>query len=288
MTLAATGSVGEAAERLHVTQPAVSSVVAALQKELGVALIQRDGRRIRLTEAGGTLATYSRQVLALLEETRDATISRGRPETGRLRLAAVNTAGEHLLPPLLASFRIAHPGMELAMEVGNREAVADLIRSHQVDVVVAGRPPGSGVRSVLVRPNELLVVAAPAVAEAVDDAGDLAARPWLLREPGSGTRATTLDFLASRSSAPVQLTLGSNGAIRAGLLLEMGLTLISRDAVGTELDNGNLRRVRCAGPPLRRHWHAVVRSDPLRPGSTDLFLDHLLRSGGFIRTRAGT
>lgn len=284
VAVATTGSVQSAAERLHVTQPAVSAVVAALQRELGVALIRRDGRRLRLTDAGATLAAYGREVGALLEETRDAVRAAGRPETGRLRIAAVNTAGEHVLPPLLASFRAGHPGMELALEVGNRQTVTDLVRSHEVDVAIAGRPAATGLRSALRRVNELLVVAAPEVAAAVAAQGDIAARPWLLREPGSGTRATTLEYLSGRGVAPVQLTLGSNGAIVSGLLLGMGLTLISRDAIGNELGDGRLEVVPAAGPPLLRSWHVLVRSDPLRPSSVDVFLAHLERCGGFIPT----
>lgn len=281
LVLSLAGSVHEAAERLHVTQPAVSAVVASLQKELGVALVQRDGRRVRLTDAGTTLAAYGRQVGALLEEARDATRSAGHPQTGRLRVAAVNTAGEHVLPVLLASFRARHPGIDVALEVGNRQTVMDLVRNHEVDVAIAGRPAAPGLRSVLTRPNELLVVGAPRVARAVARARNIAMCPWLLREPGSGTRATTLEYLAARRATPVQLTLGSNGAILAGLLLEMGLTLISRDAIAAELDDGRLEPVPAAGPPLARSWHVLVRSDPLRPTSAELFLDHLERVGGF-------
>lgn len=284
LALSTTGSVHEAAARLHVTQPAVSAVVATLQKELGVALIQRDGRRVRLTEAGATLAAYSRQLGALLEEARDASLAAAHPEHGRLRVAAVNTAGEHLLPPLLATLRVAQPDMELALEVGNRQTVTDLIRNHQVDVVISGRPAASGLRSVLRRPNQLVVVAAPGVAAAVARSDDIAARPWLLREPGSGTRATTLEYLAGQGAAPVQLTLGSNGAIIAGLLLGMGLTLISRDAVSHELDGSRLEQVPAAGPPLERSWHVLVRADSLRPATVDVFLDHLRRAGGFTPT----
>jgi LysR family transcriptional regulator, low CO2-responsive transcriptional regulator len=283
LALASTASVGAAAERLHVTQPAVSAVVAGLQRELGVTLIERDGRRIRLTAAGETLAAYGRQVVALLQEAREASMAAEHPEAGRLRLGAVNTAGEHLLPPLLASFRTANPGIELGLEVGNRQTVADLLRNHEVDVAVAGRPAGSGLRSVLSLPNPLVVVGTPAVAAAVAAGdGDLGARPWLLREPGSGTRATTLEYLSTRGVAPVQLTLGSNGAIRAGLLLDMGMTLISRDAVLGELGDGRLVQVPEAGPPLQRSWHVLVRAHPLRPPVVDVFLAHLERAGGFV------
>ena len=281
-TLADTGTVVGAAERLHVTQPAVSAVVASLQRELGVTLVERDGRRLRLTAAGETLAAYSRRVGALLEEARAASQAAAQPDQGRLRLAAVNTAAEHLLPPLLASFRAIHPGVQLELEVGNRQTVAALLADRGADVALSGRPAGSGLRSVLSRPNPLVVVAAPPVAAAAAAVGRLDSRPWLLREPGSGTRATTLEFLAGHDLAPAQLTLGSNGAIRAGLLLEMGMTLISREAVADELDRGELVAVAGSGAPLQRRWHVLVRGDPLRPATVAAFLQHLQATAGFV------
>ena len=116
VVLAATGSVREAAQRLVVTQPAVSASVAALQAELGVALVERQGRGLRLTAAGIILADYGKRILGLLDEARVATVAGADPERGRLRLAAVTTAGEHVVPHVLASFREAHPEVEVVLE----------------------------------------------------------------------------------------------------------------------------------------------------------------------------
>ncbi|MGH9269412.1 MAG: LysR family transcriptional regulator, partial [Acidimicrobiales bacterium] len=95
--VAAAGSVRQAAAHLVVSQPAVSAAVAALQRELGVALVVRDGRGLQVTPAGRVFARYAREVLGLLDEARAAATGQIDPGSGRLRLAAVTTAGEHVL-----------------------------------------------------------------------------------------------------------------------------------------------------------------------------------------------
>src|SRR6476661_8672282 len=168
VALAATGSVRAAASRLTVTESAVSASIGALARELGVPLVEPVGRGIRLTASGAVYARYARQVLGLLDEGAAAAVQELDPERGRLRLAAVTTAGEHLLPALLVEFRRRHPRVALALEVA--------VSAHEVDLVIAGRPP-SGVEAhvVATKPNELVVAAAPSVA----DAFDWTSTPWL-------------------------------------------------------------------------------------------------------------
>src|SRR5256885_563804 len=104
LAVASTGSVRAAADQLVVTQPAVSSALAAVRKQVGVALVMRDGRGLRLTPAGEALAERARAALALLDEAVAAARGEADPDRGRLRLASVATGGEPPPPPLLASF----------------------------------------------------------------------------------------------------------------------------------------------------------------------------------------
>jgi DNA-binding transcriptional LysR family regulator len=105
---------------------------------------------------------------------------------------------------------------------------------------------------------------------------DLARQVWLLREPGSGTRASTEELLERLGIAPPILTLGSNGAIRESVRVGLGVTLISRDAVRRELRDGTLRQWRCPGLPLERAWHAVGVADEQLPPTAGLFLAGLV------------
>jgi LysR family transcriptional regulator, low CO2-responsive transcriptional regulator len=285
--VAAAGSVHQAAAHLVISQSAVSAAVAALQRDLGVALLARDGRGIQLTPAGRVFAGYARQVLGLLEEGRAAAAGQLHPERGRVRLAAVTTAGEHVLPPFLAAFRAHYPEAEVALEVGNRSRVWELLAYREVDVVIGGRPPADRrFTSLATRPNQLVVVAASRGTPGNGDEGyktvtveDLAAQVWLMREPGSGTRSTAEELFDNLGISPPTLTLGSNGAIRESVRAGLGITLISRDAVARELGRGALEEWHGPGLPVERTWHVVGRAGEDLSPTAALFLAGLAAPG---------
>jgi DNA-binding transcriptional LysR family regulator len=288
--VATLGSVIEAARTLMVSAPAVSAAVGAIEKELGVPLVERAGRGLVVTPAGVVFARYARQVLALLETAKSATAEALDPERGQLRLAAVTTAGEHVVPRFLASFRARHPEAGVTLEVGNRDRVWDALEHHQADLAVGGRPPGGGrFVTLATRPNLLVLVAAgtgtPSVREV--DVETLAESVVLVREEGSGTRGTAEELLEELGVDPRTLTLGSNGAIRESVQVGLGITLISRDAVARELDEGTLQEWRCSGIPRQRAWHVVARAHEHLPATAGLFLTHLVGAGadGFTLVR---
>jgi DNA-binding transcriptional LysR family regulator len=172
LAVARTGSVRAAAARLVVTEPAVSAAVSALQRELGCPLIARQGRGIVLTAAGETLARYAAELVGLRDQAvRELQGSR------MLRLAAVTTAGEHVVPPLLKAFRSLHPDVEVSLEVGNRSTVFERLLRRDVDLAIGGQPPpASGIAGFPFLAYRLVVVGA---ADArVDGPAD---ETWLLR-----------------------------------------------------------------------------------------------------------
>ncbi len=279
LEVARAGSVRAAADRLVVSQPAVSAAVAALEREMGVPLVERRGRGLALTASGEALAGYAARVLGLMEEARAAAREAGAPGAGRLRLVAVTTAGEHVLPPLLRAFRARYPGVELVLEVGNRRTVWERLRDREADLAVAGRPPaGAGLVGEPFRRNDLVLIGPPEPGRRrALDPRDLSGRTWLLREPGSGTRENTEEWLSAVGLAPPTLTIGSNGAIVRLVALGLGVTLISLDAARREVAEGDVRVLPVRGLPLRRHWHAVVRARERLPGPAERFL-RLLRA----------
>lgn len=274
--LADCGSVRGAAEALVVTESSVSAAVTALSREVGVPLLERVGRGVRLTPAGERYAEYARHILGLHAEAIAAARSEAGAESGLVRLAAVTTAGEHVLPDLLASFRDEHPGVDLRLEVRSRDAVWPLLVHHEVDLVVAGRPPAD--LSVAVRatsPNSLVVVGAPRQLD-----GFAAQRAtWLLRELGSGTRASCLGLLSTLEAAPPQLTLGSHGAAVAAAVAGLGVTLVSEQAVATQLRARQLVVLPVPGTPLERPWHLVSGTRPT--ASAELLVAHVCNRSGW-------
>ena len=277
VTVADAGSVREAARRLTVTESAVSAALAALAREVRVPLAERDGRGLRLTGAGQDYAGYARQILGLHEEALAAARSGHDPERGRVRVAAVTTAGEHLLPGQLASFLGTHSGVDLRLEVGSSERMWVMFAAHEADVLVGGRPPSHVPDAVIraTRSNLLVVVASPAMAAGFDPA----VTRWLQREAGSATRAHGEALLSGLEAEPPRLTLGSNGAVVACAVAGLGATLISREAVRHQLDTGELVEIPVPGTPLRRPWRAVTHRQP--PAAAALLVRHLVTREGW-------
>ncbi len=270
VALADTGSVRAAAARLVVTESTVSAAVSALAREVGVDLVERDGRGVRLTAAGARYATYARRILGLHDEADAAARGEADPERGRVRLAAVTTAGEYLMPAMLVSFRAAHPGVTIGLEVAPSGAVWPMLAHHEVDLVVAGRPPADLTGRIRARrPNSLCVVGAPGAVDGFDPAR----ATWLLREDGSGTGASLVTLLAELDHDPPKLALGSHGAVVAGAAAGLGVTLVARQGVARWLAEGTLVELPVPGTPMDRPWHVV--SHPDATASTELLVRHL-------------
>jgi LysR family transcriptional regulator, low CO2-responsive transcriptional regulator len=253
-----TGSVTAAADELMVTQPSVSSAIAALGRELECELFERAGRGVRLTEAGAAFRPYAVDVVGLLGEGRQAAREAAAVSARRMRIVAVTTAAESFVPPLMRQFGSRHPQVELTLDVGNRDYVLERVLSHLADVAISGRPPTDG--RLIAEPlleNRIVCITSPddpAAAAGAVTAKDLADRAWLLREPGSGTRALGEQFLLEHGVSPKILTLGSNGAIKQGARAGLGVSLLSRAAVESELDAGWLGEITLVDGPVPRPW----------------------------------
>ena len=265
-----TGSVTGAAEELVVTQPTVSSALAALGRELGCELFERSGRGVKLSPAGEAFAPYAIDVLGLLERGREAALEAGALALRRVRIAAVTTAAESFVPPLVRAWIQTQPDTDLVLDVGNRDEVFERVLTHAADVAISGTPPGDD--RLVARPlmvNAIACIAAPEdplVAGQEQPASALGERTWLLREPGSGTRSLAVDYMLVHGLAPRTLTLGSNGAIRQAARAGLGIALISRIAVADELDAGSLAEIRFSGSPSERWWYVVQSAvGPRRP-----------------------
>ena len=273
------GSVTAAAEELFVTQPSVSAAVAALERELGTKLLERDGRGLRPTSAGEAFAPYAAHVLGLLEEGGRAAREAGEGGRGMLRISAVTSAGDHVIPPLIRAFRDAHPELDIDLHIGNRREVFAGLLDHRADVAITGRvPDDERLVGEAFAVNEIVLVTAP------DDplakrrwvaVEELSGRPWLLREPGSGSRAMAEEWLRQRGLVPPVLTLGSNTAVREAARAGLGIGLVSRTSAVLELQMGLLGTIRPRGGLPQRQWF-VVRSmvGPGRPAA-DAFVAFL-------------
>ena len=290
VAVADAGSVRDAAESLLVSQPAVSGAIASLERELGVALVVRHGRGLRLTEAGTAFADDVRTSLGLLDYGARRARSAEDPSRGTVRLVAVATATERVLLPVVARFREQHPEAGVTIEVANRMTVWETLRHHKADLVVAGRPPLTVPAITLAHGENRLVLIGPASAarrtNGADRLRDPARETWLLREPGSGTRAAADALLTELDIDPPTMILGSNAAIQRGVEMGLGVGLISVDAAAERISQGSVTVWACPGTPMNRPCHLVCYSgEPLGPTALAL-VRSMVGPGGSLKATA--
>jgi DNA-binding transcriptional LysR family regulator len=277
-------SVSRAAERLFVTQPAVSMQLHQLEDAFGVALVEPIGRNIRLTSAGRDFLTHAIAALGALKDLEATMADHVGLKHGRLELAVVSTA-KYFVPMLLMKFGRLHPGIEVSLKVENREKVLGLLSRNEVDLVVMGSSPeGLKVQATPFATNPLGVVCAPdhplaRVKKVRFEA--VAACDFLVREEGSGTRAA-MERLFARQKAKLKviMELPSNETIKQAVMAGMGLGFLSLRTVRQELAGGNLVLLDIPGLPLVGHWY-VTHLDPkkLSPAAR-AFQAFLVEQGG--------
>jgi len=273
------GSVSAAAEELHLTQPAVSIQIGALEASARTALLQRSGRGVRLTEAGETLAGYAGRILELWREAGEVMATLQGVFAGTLRVGAVTTA-EYLLPPLLVSFVNANPKVKVKLQVGNRDEIVRLLGSQEIDVAIMGRPPAElKTHAVAFAKHPMAFLAAPRHPATRDPAlsiQTLSAAHLLVRERGSGTR-TTVERLFKDAGVPLRVgsELSSNEAIKQMCAAGFGVAFLSLHTCVLELEAGLLEILPLPGNPVEREWFVMhLASSQLPPVASafELFL----------------
>jgi DNA-binding transcriptional LysR family regulator len=264
-----------AAEALRLTQSAVSAAVSALEERHEVKLFDRVGRRIALTPAGRLFLGEARSVLARAAAAEAALADLAGLKRGALALAASQTVGNYWLPPLLAAFRAAHPGIALSLAIGNTETAVHLVRDGAADLgFVEGAVEDPALRADPVAEDELVVVAPPALA----GRSDFADLPWVMRERGSGTRALIDHALAEAGFGPVVpvLELPSNESVRTAVQAGAGIAALSRIVVARALASGSLIALPFA-PPKRRF--SKIRLKERSATHAERALDRLIADG---------
>ncbi|MFJ8078817.1 LysR family transcriptional regulator [Streptomyces sp. NPDC096176] len=264
LAVARHGSLGRAAREIGITQPAASSRIRSMERQLGVALVDRSPRGSELTEAGSLVTDWARRIVEAAEAfDAGAQALRGRRDS-RLRVAASMTIAEYLLPGWLIALRAERPDTAVSLIAGNSSAVAQRLLSGEADLgFVEGLSVPEGLDGAVIGHDRLFVVAAPSHAWARRRRSpvtpeELAGTPLVLRERGSGTRQV-LDSALSRYgglSAPL-MELASTTAVKAAAVSGAGPAVLSELAVTEELSSRRLMRVPVAGVALERDLRAV-------------------------------
>lgn len=267
-------SFSRAAERLYVSQPAISKHVASLERELGTTLVIRRPRGATLSPAGRVLAEYVLRAEALLANARRAVAS-GVEETGVLSLGASGIPGTYVLPGLVSAFSERHPGIELDFRLATSSGVLDLVRAHTVEIgVIGGFPVPPDLHAEPLLDDEIVLIGPPALGGRRLRAKELAGLTWISREEGSASRAAVE---AARWEMGIQavrtLALPSWEAVKLAVARGGGIAAISRFALDVELAAGTVAVLDVPRWRLTRTISAVTARDvPLTPPAAR-FLD---------------
>jgi LysR family transcriptional regulator, low CO2-responsive transcriptional regulator len=256
-------SISAAAGVCHLTQPAVSMQLKALEQECELPLTELVGRQLRLTEAGETVAAYARRVQHELDELHQRLAAMRGQQHGKLNVGIVSTA-KYFASHMLARFVQDHSGAELSLKVENRAEILRLLADNEIDVAIMGVPP-EFLDAVAVpfaeHPHGLVLRADhPLAMRDRLQVADFADDAFLVREPGSGTRAVMERFFASQSFSPrkvIQMT--GNEAVKQAVLAGLGVGFLSLNTIGLERGLGLVRVPDIVGLPVVRRWHVVHR-----------------------------
>lgn len=237
------GAFTTAARHAHVSQPALTASIKRLEQQLDARLFDRGRHGATLTAAGQALLPHARAAIVAVAEGRRAVEALERLDAGEVRIGGGQTACTYLLPPLLSAFRRKHPRVLLRLRELPEEHAVDLFEAGELDIVVAGDRRGE-----LFRDESVVLVAAPGV--------DAAASPFIAFAPGSAVRALMDRYFAD---AEITMELGSISTVKGSVRAGLGIALVSRTAVATDLELGRLVEVRDPRVPLSRPLRLLHR-----------------------------
>ncbi|MDF2441609.1 MAG: hypothetical protein JWN98_2593 [Abditibacteriota bacterium] len=246
-------SLTRAAEKLHISQPAVSKSLRELERSLGMALFHRLSTGVRLTEAGELLLGFSHQIFELDREAENALHELRALERGRLHVGASTTIGTYLLPEICARFQRIYPRVELQLEIDNTRAIHDHLRKSEIDLALTeGVDEANEFTRDVFLMDEIVPIAPPLHPLTCPrhlSLAEVCAHPMILREEGSGTREVVQAALQSRGLEPtILMSLGNTEAIKRAVAAGIGLAWVSRLTIENEVRSGTLK-VLC-GPEL--------------------------------------
>jgi DNA-binding transcriptional LysR family regulator len=270
-----------AAERLGVTQPAVSLQVRALEKRLGTMLLDRSGRKVEPTEAGWRLYRGAQRLLALEETLLEEVAGEGDAElAGELAIGASTGPAAIVVPSLLCEFQLAHPGLRVALAVHDTQTVVDLVADRELELGIVGAARRH--RSVTFEPffsDEVILVCPPGhpFEGRTVTFEELRAERLIVMQEGAGVRQVLEDELRARGAKlrdfDVRLELGLQESVRSAVQGGYGVAFISRTAVEAELAAGSIVEARVEGIHVRREIALVRATSRVPTRAADAFVE---------------
>jgi LysR family transcriptional regulator, low CO2-responsive transcriptional regulator len=253
------GSFTRAAEELFLTQPTISMQIKQLTKSVGLPLFEQVGKRLYLTQAGKELFTTCRQIFETISQFEMTVANLKGLKQGQLKLAVITTA-KYIIPRLLGPFCQMYPGIDISLQVTNHELILDRMMNNMDDLYIMSQvPDGMEESSQPFLENPLVVFAPlnhPLAGEKNIPIEKLGEEPFIMREPGSGTRSAVQSLFDEHGvKVKVKLELGSNEAIKQAIAGGLGISVLSKHTLLTDAAEFSILDVQ--NFPIKRTWYMV-------------------------------
>lgn len=273
------GSFRKAAEDLFLTQPTVSMQMKKLTQTVGYPLFEQAGKRVFPTEVGRELHKTTREIFDDLARFDMALADLKGLRRGALSIAVVTTA-KYFAPGILGRFCERYPTIEASLKVCNRAHIIERLIANKDDFYILGQPPEEiEVDAEAFLANSLVAVASndhPLADQKQIPLRRFAEEPFLLREPGSGTRAATERLFAEHGlKVRVRMDLESNEAIKQAIMAHFGVSILSRHTIMMEIASGHLKVLDVEHLPIARSWYVVNRKGKSPSLVASAFRDYL-------------
>ncbi len=271
-------SVTKASEELHLTQPAVSIQLRNFQDQFDIPLTEVVGRRIYITDFGLEIAEAAENIINQVYAINHKTLAYKGQLTGRLKISVVST-GKYVMPYFLADFMQQHSGIELMMDVTNKNKVVENLENNEVDfALVSILPTTLNTEKLDLLQNKLYLVGSTKtkfkkdikIKEMLKDL------PLIFREKGSGTRHAMEGFIERNNlSVLKKMELTSNEAVKQALLAGLGYSIMPLIGIRNELHNNELQIIQIKGLPIKTTWSLIWLKGKKHSPVSLSFLNHL-------------
>lgn len=275
-----------AAEELFLTQPTVSMQVKQLTKAVGLPLFEQVGKRLYLTAAGKELFVTCREIFEKLSQFEMTVADLKGLKQGKLRLAVITTA-KYFVPRLLGAFCQLYPGIDISLQVTNHSGIIERLKENLDDLYIMSQlPEHLDINFQPFLENPLVVLAPinhPLAAEKNISLQRLGEEPFILREPGSGTRTAVQNLFDQQGiTLKVKLELGSNEAIKQAIAGGLGLSILSRHTLVADAGTTDLTILDVENFPIHRSWYMVYSSGKQLSVVARTYFDYLIDAARHI------
>lgn len=279
-TVAQTENFTRAAEVLHMTQPAISMQVKQLEDNVGLSLFERQGKRIVMTAAGRAMHNYACEISAKYQGMVETLEELKNVHQGYIKVS-VATTSIYFVTRMLASFSKIYEGITVSLDITNRKTLVEQLQNYEADLVVMGEPPSNlDLHSQQLMCNPLVMIAPPEHPLAKRrniPISDIVAEKFVVREPGSGTRAAIERFFAEHGHTfSSTLEMSSNESIKYSVIAGLGLGIVSLHSIKLELESNSLVMLDVEGFPIERYWHIITRDGKWLSPAAQAFKEYVI------------